>query len=169
MSWDPGTITIDPGAHDIGVALWRGTELINATLIRDEGRPVGELAHAVGIWANSAAAWAGVSIETVVVERPQVYHQNKLVGDPNDLITIALAAGHCAQAILRHAPRAAVHYLRPAQWKGQLPKAVSVQRTKETITDDERERVALPAPSLRHNVWDAVGIGLYWHKRKREP
>jgi len=167
MSFDPGSVTIDPGVHDVGIALWRGPELVAAELIRDGGQPIEQLAAATGRWANSSAAWNWIDILEIVVERPQIYAQNKLKGDPNDLIMVAIVAGHCAQAIVRYVPRATVHYLWPAQWKGQLPKKVSVERTIKLLTSEEHERVRLPTASLQHNVWDAAGIGLHWHKRKR--
>ena len=53
-------------------------------------------------------------------------------------------------------------HVTPAQWKGQTPKKVTEQRARKALTWDELVAVELPsARSLHHNVWDAVGIGLW--------
>ena len=95
----------------------------------------------------------------IVVELPQVYSQGK--GDPNDLIQVAFAAGRCVgkgkffETVL------------PGQWKGQVPKKIHNRRVLAKLTPEEH--VVLDAaevrPSLRHNIIDAIGIGLWRVKR----
>jgi hypothetical protein len=55
-------------------------------------------------------------------------------------------------------------YVLPAQWKGQVPKAVHHKRVRATLMTDEQvvSDVYLDTikPALRHNVWDAIGLGL---------
>jgi hypothetical protein len=53
----------------------------------------------------------------VYCEIPQVYAFGKGKGDPDDLIALALAAGTVTAGL----PRT---FLKPAQWKGQIPEDV---------------------------------------------
>ena len=151
-------VSIDPGAKLAGVALWDDNELTCAWLTRGED------------WRDTAL---NVSREVhqriprlddvdVAIERPQVYVQSKQKGDPNDLITIALMAGGAASLT---ATGLVTVYL-PREWKQSVPKEIMVRRIQARLTSEERARVELPAPSLAHNVWDAVGIGLHQLKRR---
>lgn len=157
-------VSIDPGVRDCGVAVWQDKLLQNATLVRCvKGSPSIALVSHVVLHVRRFTKDLGA----VVIERPQVYTQNKLKGDPNDLITLAIVVGQLTQALytaFRGMPQLLVW--RPADWKGQLPKNVSIERTQCRISESERERVQLPkAVSLQHNVWDAVGIGLRYYGR----
>ena len=158
-------VSIDPGVHDAGVALWDDDhELIDATLVRSKSGGWGLLAGLVVHWVESHF----LDIRDIVVEQPQVYPQNRQKGDPNDLIAIALSAGATAMAISIQYPEAKIVMLLPATWKGQTPKEISNKRTKNQLGVVERSRIDLPrAKTLQHNVFDAIGIGLYWLRRKR--
>lgn len=101
----------------------------------------------------------------VVVEKPQVYVRRRSKGDPNDLIDLAVLAG----AICAKAGRAVqVH---PRDWKGTIPKArllsqYMVHRRNERDLGEAgcaAYRIGLSTlpNSLRHNIADAVGIGLW--------
>jgi hypothetical protein len=153
-------VTLDPGAHEAGVAVWhRDGILADAYLVRAARRdPWLHLAMLVKDELRD------VDVEWVVIERPQVYVASRSKGDPNDLITLALMAG--AVAGLLEAPFLTEY--KPAQWKGQAPKDVMIERIIRALTVDEHTRVRLPdAKSLAHNVWDAIGIGLYHLRGKR--
>ena len=63
-----------------------------------------------------------------------------------------------------------MRFVSPAAWKGQVPKKIHHPRILRSLSEVEREIVLdvldlLPA-STRHNVLDAVGIGLWALKRK---
>ena len=65
-------------------------------------------------------------------------------------------------------PTKLVH-LKPAEWKGQVTKEISASRTLRKLSDEELQIVTggilkVPA-SLRHNVYDAIGIGLSYLER----
>jgi len=81
---------------------------------------------------------------------------------------MACAAGGIATALLAQHQQAEVFFVLPYEWKKQVPKSISSRRSEDALSEDERERVALPsAKGLAHNVWDAVGIGLYWVRNER--
>ena len=92
--------------------------------------------------------------------------QRAQVGDPNDLVDVALVAGACAGLL-----PAKVAFVKPRRWKGTAPKRVTNRRTREVLTSEEVHvytvaMTAVPA-GLRHNVLDAIGIGLWALGRKR--
>jgi hypothetical protein len=150
-------VSIDPGTHEAGVAQWKDARLQTAYLVRvtsDES----------WLWLANKVAQScfHLPVSAIVLERPQVYVRSRAKGDPNDLITLALAAG----AIAGQFNVQVIEY-RPAEWKGQVPKEIMIDRIRETLDADERAAVELPnARSLAHNVWDAVGIGLHHFRRR---
>lgn len=96
----------------------------------------------------------------LVIEKPQVYQGRKSKGDPNDLIDLAVQAGF---VVGRLRPSKTV-WPKPATWKGQVPKEVVERRVLAILTEQEKELVghADVRRSVRHNMYDAIGIGL-WH------
>jgi hypothetical protein len=152
-------ISLDPGVQVAGVAIFEDFELSRAFLVRGDG------------WHETASnAWdiirdsypASVLIlADVVVEIPQIYDTRQI--DVNDLITLSLMAG----AFVGKGSPFVTTYL-PAQWKGQVPKRIMTNRTKNKLSPEECARVELPsARGLQHNVWDAVGIGLHHLRKER--
>lgn len=158
-------MTIDPGVRDVGVAAWEDDGLLyGAWLVRSKREGWNALPHKI----VECVEGTFLDIDEIVVEVPQVYVQRKLKGDPNDLIMVAVSAGAMAMALQNQYEEARIHLLRPSDWKGQTPKDISIERIKAQLTLYEQSRVSLPsAKTLQHNVWDAVGIGLHWHRRKR--
>jgi hypothetical protein len=97
----------------------------------------------------------------VWIESQVIYPHSK--ADPNDILTLAREAGRVAGSCA--AAGATVRWVKPAEWKGQLPKDVCHRRVRALLTDEERAILTrdcrgMPA-SKRHNVLDAVGIGLW--------
>lgn len=94
----------------------------------------------------------------VIVEQPVVYG-GKSKGDPNDLIDLARVAGAC-ESVIEHTSR-----VKPAEWKGQMPKDVCGRRVRSRLKREELitlDACLAPIPkSRRHNPLDAVGIGLW--------
>lgn len=152
-------VSVDPGVRDAGVAVWRSEGvLFEASLVRSDS------------WLSVARkirdSLGGIDVEELVIERPQVYVASRSKGDPNDLITLALMAGATVADVTNGRDISVVEY-RPAQWKGQVPKHVMTQRTIRSLSDDERDRVQPCPRSLAHNVWDAIGLGLYHLRGQR--
>jgi hypothetical protein len=110
--------------------------------------------------------WCGVndvpscSPTDLVIEIPQVYPHRAQKGDPNDLITVAFGAGLIAGRF----PKARLRLVKPHQWKGTVPKEIHNRRVLAALTEGERvvAESAKVQASVRHNMIDAIGLGL-WH------
>lgn len=135
-------LTIDPG-NDTGWALWLDGGLVTCGL----NAPPRAVSH---VWIEDQA------IIPRVTRRPQ------------DILTLAQNAGRWAgryEAFGSH-----VQFIAPNVWKGgPVPKNISHPRIWAALRDAERsivdEACRGMAPSKRHNVLDAVGIGLWVAKR----
>lgn len=131
-------MSVDPGVHQSGVAIWFEHRLHRAFLLLNP--------------------FDGITTNELAIEIPQAYHDRRQQkGDQNDLIALAVAAGE----IIGRLGIPTTRYL-PRQWKGQVPKDVMVERIKKHLSQEELKRIELPsARSLQHNVFDAIGIGLH--------
>lgn len=142
-------VSIDPGKHIIWVAWWTGSTLVG----------VDQLPALSG---HDVAKWlAGLGRDTLAIEIPMVYPGLR-VEDPNDLIDLTERVGWCTAA-----PWKRIIRYRPRQWKGQVPKKTHNTRIRQALSIDEKFLVqqSLINPSLKHNIWDAIGIGLKFLKR----
>lgn len=134
-------IAVDPGVHACGVAWFD-----EGVLLRAEYRtePLAGGVFPIGDMPKT----------TCICEIPQVY-----AGDGAKkaaaLIDLAVAAG-------RMTGQLETKYVRPASWKGQVPKDIHHARVRACLT--EAERAVLGAcdcsKSKLHNVLDAIGLGL---------
>lgn len=121
----------------------------------------------------------------VVIEHPMIYPRGQ-TPDPNAIVRLAVNAGEWGG---RFGPFADVTYVFPNRWKGSVPKDIHQARVWAKLSEEEktvvdlsiraRRRVSpgrppntpeppqiLPlrtkiAPSKRHNMLDAIGLGLY--------
>lgn len=141
-------LAIDPGA-DTGWALFDSCRRLQACGLGDP------------VEAESVPAYP----EKVLIECPRLRPRGEK--NPNAILLLARGAGEYAGAF-----RAAeVAYLTPNDWKGSVPKDISNARTWSKLDPQEQWIVdaafrAAPgrnglAPSKRHNVLDAIGIGLF--------
>jgi hypothetical protein len=160
-------VAVDPGLRGAGVSYWwpDGT-LRLATYVTGDSE------------GNGPKAWAAVTASLAkscepcwtekpvfVLELPQVYRTSRAPDvDPNDLIQLAAVVGDMAGALRPHA--SAVHVFQPRTWKGQVPKDVHHRRVKAKLRPAELHSILLPAQSLRHNVLDAIALGLFYLKRE---
>lgn len=101
----------------------------------------------------------------LAIEMPQIYQQKFLKGDPNDLIPLAIMNGLLWATL---SPSQAL-FPRPAVWKGQVPKVVMEQRIVSNLSLRSKKAFAeglhVVPKHLRHNVYDAVGIGQWAFKQ----
>ncbi len=140
------TLAIDPG-KDTGWSLWTDARLLGAGLV-DGDRPF------LGLPPDG--------VDNLLVEIPQ----ERVVGGgrrapANDLIRLAFRAGTVVGGV-HHMHR---YEVLPVTWKGTLPKDVCARRVIERLMFDEGQTLDASlrnlAPNVRHNVLDAVGLGLY--------
>ena len=153
-------LAIDPGLRHCGMALFREKLLIDAALVRITADAYGTseaarlMALQVGRWKQRAA----YSLE-LVIELPKVYPTGRQQGDQNDLIKLAALAG----AIVGSCDWQSSRFIEPRTWKGTINADEMTGRIQGRLSDFERTRVDLESSpkSLHHNIWDAVGIGLW--------
>jgi hypothetical protein len=98
----------------------------------------------------------------VVVERPRIYPGGR-TKNPNDVLSVAINAGEWAG---RYQARGfKTEYVEPQRWKGSVPKEIHHPRIFAKLLPSEQVVVADAgkgiAPSKRHNMLDAIGIGLW--------
>jgi hypothetical protein len=93
------------------------------------------------------------------------YFPRRVIVETMDLISLAIFVGSAATRLLSLGLQPV--FYEPSAWKGSVPKDVMIERIKRRLSPEEHARVDLPrAKSLHHNIWDAVGIGLYHLKRR---
>lgn len=148
-------VSVDPGLRASGVAVWDGAGvLLWAGYVKGAVAAPGAIA-----WeAMARAVYHAVERyepHELAIELPQTYGGRAARGDTNDLIQLAAVVGAVATRL-----RLATTVYRPADWKGGVRKEVTAARVDESLSDNEKTRIEWPAASLRHNVYDALGIGL---------
>jgi len=166
-----GILAVDPGITCTGMAGFLKGKLVYSTGIRPL-KPINNLDSIRKIADQIVLLWeeriGGLKYpETVVIEKPQIYQQAYLKGDPNDLVPLAILGGVLWE---RLQPKNIIFPL-PKEWKsGNIDKAVQSNRTRQTLSDieieilkDDLEKVP---ERFQHNMYDAIGIGL-WATKKR--
>lgn len=116
--------------------------------------------------ARNVMAATGLERTPTVIERPKILNVLKgSKGDPDDILLLAVLVGAIAQRQYASGSPSVVLII-PSEWKGQTPKDLTEERAKARLSNVELDVVRLPAASLQHNVWDAIGIGLWAVGRK---
>ncbi len=158
---------VDPGLRGCGVAVFHEGEVERAAYIKN---PVlsGEGFGAYTAMANEVSNYlTGRSYDKLVIEHPRVYPgaaQQK--GDLNDLLSV-VAVGSAIAAVSVASPDyyGDIETLYPSDWKGNTPKEVMTDRIRRNLASGEVSAIEPCAASLKHNVYDAIGIGLFKLKR----
>ncbi len=150
-------VSIDPGVTT-GWALWNLRGLVACGL----GDPRVCPRHVVVPRADDEDV-----IHDVWIESQRIYPHSH--ADPNDILKLAQDAGRWAG--IYAAVGVEAFYVEPSTWKGQVPKAIHHPRIWGALTAPEQAIVASAgkgvAPSKRHNMMDAVGIGLWVRNRRK--
>ena len=159
-------LAIDPGLRVCGVA-----ELVDGVLARavlvvsPEKTARGGPAWVAMARAVTAAVSSWGAPCVLVVECPQQYDAAHCRVDRADLSELSAVAG----ALCAVLGTGEVRTPAPRTWKGQVPKDVHNARTLARLTPGELACVVWPtALGLRHNVTDAIGLGL-WASRRGLP
>jgi hypothetical protein len=155
-------LSIDPGVRGCGCALFRDGKLVAAAYVKNSAKKGNSPFECVGM-AIEVKSWTSIYVDSsrealdrLVLEFPQTYGGRAAKGDANDLFPLAAIDG----AIVALFPRADVTSYFPREWKSNMDPDALIARVKGRLTPEEHVRVELPAPSLQHNVWDGVGVGL---------
>ena len=159
------TIGFDPALHDVGVAVFHDGVLVDAYTTSFPGGGRGPAAWgrvAFRVWAplldqlDDSPHPAG-SI-TVIIEDQVVYPHSH--ADPNDILQVSGVAG--GLAAIAAGVGATVVGVEPSAWKGQAPKQVVANRSKDKLTQREKQAVR---PDTTLDGWDAIGLCLWYFKR----
>lgn len=143
-------ISIDPGVNHLGWALHQG----------------GKLTHCDLCETDSFANIVGTSWDIFVIEKPMIYAPKHWKGDPNDLIDLAIVVGEIKGYYEGHEYE--VNLVEPWEWKGQTPKEVTKNQIDKELEMDEmkvlKQALMKHPKNLRHNIYDAVGLGRWYVK-----
>lgn len=155
-------ISIDPGVKHCGFAVFEKSKLIEAGLTcsfsETPHRVLGVIPEIEALFERYEKA----SID-LVVEKPKVYQSRYQKGDQRDLIDLATVVGAICHASVYYINT--VELVEPYEWKGQTPKDITRKRVEKGLSKEELQAIELPkAKSLQHNVFDAIGIGLWAFK-----
>ena len=162
-------LSIDPSLRATGCALFLDGELVDVHLIRWQSKQRGQIlwrgiSLSLNAWLQLAASkhlrLSGLSIDAHM-ERP-VHHRG--VGrraDPETLLEMAMLVGYLCATLCTGDQYT---LWTKAQWAGTAPKNAVTARVEARISPAETAVLAETykgPPSLRHNVLDAVGVGLH--------
>lgn len=147
----------DPGGACAGYAIFDGEEMVECGLSRTKLKEVGprSAAHRKAVharwWSYQSTTRVDVNIRSEMMwHRPRKSKKGDYI-PPQDLIHTNLIAGHVG-----------TEWIYPHAWKGMVRKAIHQPKILAALTPKELALVeAVMPPSLRHNVIDAVGIGLH--------
>lgn len=150
------TVSIDTGLRHCGCAIFDGTVLKTAKLVKSPEKaargPGAHVAMALAV-QHWIAANVKPAIFTLVVESMRVYpHAAQQKGDLNDLLELSGVCG----AIAGVTNPIHLHHYYPGDWKGQVPKKIMTQRILIRLTDEEKAAME----NKEHNTIDGIGIGL---------
>lgn len=150
-------IGIDPGKYVSGYAIFRDGELE-----RCGWAPPGDILEDV------ISVFSEASAHLLVVTEKMHIHKRSPVRTV-DLADLLLQAGYIAGTVAARYPHAVWVKPEPKEWKGTAPKKIHHQRIEKKLDPGELAAVSevlnyIPAGE-HHNVWDAIGLGLWGLKR----
>jgi hypothetical protein len=137
-------VSIDPGSEHAGYAIWTN-KLLG--------------------WCGLVDTWGShIQGSKCVCELPRIYPGGK-TKRPNDIIILAISAGRLTQPW----DKKDVSWVPPRTWKGQVEDDILYDRIRGFLDplelDTANRACANLSKSVSHNVWDAIGLGLYHLKR----
>ena len=151
-------VAIDLGKIKAGVAVFdEQGALLGARTVRIEAKTDVYVPEDMAVaMVEAARGLGGVERMQFIVEKPQKYKDKRnRHKDLDDLLAV--------EKMLRLACRRAkvpFKALRPAAWKGQVPKHIHATRIRALLTEEEGKKMP-----EEHDAVDAVGIGLFVLKR----
>ena len=162
----------DPGIRGTGVALFEGIELLRAAYVPNPCTK-GNKALECQTMASAVKGWVELyvlasSVYDIGAEWPLIVHDSHQKGskrriDKNDLLALAGVSAAFAMAF----PHATCRSFIPRDWKGTVDPDVMTRRIAARLSPKEldhvewRSRLKDPCAGSMHNVFDAIGIGLF--------
>lgn len=144
-------VAVDPGKHMTAIAEFR----------------VGKLTRASYLPTDDLQNYAHKSATLVVVETPVLRTCSPV--RKSDQMDLMFAAGQAAAHY--KGPHTEVVEVQPNSWKGTLPETITTSRIIALLDSNERRVLEISVSGIpgskRHNVYDAVGIGLFGLHRAR--
>ena len=156
-------LAVDPGKTHAGVAFFCNRNLVSAQLIT-AASPF-EVARHVEMWVwllrdklPKGTITSSGKLNVLVTEGQQIYPGVR-AQNPNDLLPLAYVCG-AVQARIDAFDRLMPF---PREWKGSVPKEVFTRRILQRLDHDALKIISgLKCPAAKkHNVIDAVGLGLW--------
>lgn len=158
-------ISIDPGLHKVAFACWDHATglLLEARLVEHKHEIATERGQKWKDIASTLHVFIPQRDTDWVIEVPQVYRDMK-GKDPNDLVDLGGVLGAVVATGLFESH--VVWSPLPREWKGQLPKEVTQKRVNAKLSNQEKTLIKWPIPSLCHNVYDAIHLGIVYMERE---
>ena len=147
-------IAIDPGKRVCGVSVW-GCEpnpviLLHACSIRPGGSLRNLPSQVEDLWMEFVDGFDEAAPQ-FVFEVPRYYTKKRSTFRGVDALFDVLDAFQKYGILVKD-------YVYPNQWKGNVPKKIHQRRIEKALTISEMRRVDVKGT---HDMWDAIGIGLY--------
>lgn len=147
-------IAIDPGKRVCGVSVWgcepRRTILLYACSIRPQGGLSSLPAQVEDLLMEYLEGFEDAPPK-FIFEVPQYYMKKRATFRGVDALFDVLDCFHKHGIPVKD-------YVYPNQWKGNVPKKIHQRRIARALTTTE---LGNTDPAGTHDMWDAIGIGLY--------
>lgn len=163
-------LSIDPGKKALAWAAWDGWALFACGMSRlPNKQPHGHLGDIAKVHAQAIPG--GVDL-VVVEEMAAPYERQKDTAQKEartlvDLLQLQAIGGMVAGTLVR--PGGDIHPVKANDWKGSMGKDKIPHWVSKTLTQPEADilaaALALHRGDLRHNIWEAVAIGLTYSRR----
>ena len=154
-------VAVDPSVTNLGIAqfYFDNTKwcLYKAKLLKlDASWPANLFARVLQVHAVITRYSAE---DLLVIETPQTYGGRAAKGDANALIKLGQVVGALTVDALENS--ATVWQPTPREWNGGAPKEVTKARVEMNLVEEGRAGMHVTGKKFDHNVYDAVGIGLW--------
>lgn len=143
-------MAIDPGVH---FTAWAVFDCQSATALVLGGGYV----KSESVFEVVAPFFEGGHPVRVVIEKPVKYPDKKRTHKDIDRLLVVVKD---LQKTFKGAG-CEVTTIQPVQWKANTPKTIHQKRIVDALTATEMKKVLWPSKHLCHNVFDALGLGLF--------
>jgi len=155
-------LAVDPGVGGTGWALFINDELKQVGCCSPKNARAPWVKRQADVVRQLSLSVNTSTTGTVVIECPELQTSAKgwASARRGDLVKLALITG----AIVHVFRSWEVELVTPFQWKGVLPKRITMKAVREEVPASVRGTLRLD--SYPDHTWDAVGIGLWYLDRR---